>query len=94
MINYYQIIILILLILILKNIYDTNNLKEEMTITKKLIEQSQEQKVLDLKIIENENRKELENLSKEEQKFFLSPGSKLTKQHILTNLYTTQMIPF
>lgn len=91
MINYYQIIIFLLLILIIKNIY---NNKEKMTITDKIIEQSQEQKIMDLNIIENENTKQLEDLSRNEQQFLLSPGSKLTKQHILTNLYTTQMIPF
>lgn len=68
--------------------------KENMEVGKKIIEKSIEEKVLDLSVLEKENKKNLEDLSRDNQKIFLSLGNNLTKQHILTNLYTKLMIPF
>ncbi|ADO67435.1 hypothetical protein crov401 [Cafeteria roenbergensis virus] len=87
MINYYQIIIIILIFLIL---YKTIK-KEKMTNTN-LIEHSISPQVLDLSIIENKNKKDLENLSKEEQKFFYSYGNNQTKLQMLTNFITHKYI--
>ena len=69
---------------------EIKNVKENM----KLIEKTEEQDMLDLSVLEEENKKHLEDISKENQKVFFSPGNNLTKQHILTNLYTNLMIPF
>jgi len=87
MINYYQIIIIILIGLILYNI----TIRESLTNTK-LVEPTIEQKVLDLSVLEKQNKKELEELSSENQKVFFSPGNKHTKLQILTNFYTQQFI--
>lgn len=90
MINYYQIIVIILLGLILKSYMEIKNVKENM----KIVEKSEEETILDLSVLEKENKQNLEDISRENQKVFFSPGNNLTKQHILTNLYTNLMIPF
>lgn len=87
MIDYYQIIIIILIVLILYNV----TVKENLTNTK-IIETSEEKKVLDLSILENKNKKELEDLSRENQRVFLNPGSNKSKLQILTNFYTQKFI--
>lgn len=94
MINYYQIIIIILLGLILFSYLEDKKIKEKMDIKNDLIEKTEEEKVLDLSVLENENRELLEDLSRENQKIFFSPGNSYTKQHILTNLYTHLIMPF
>lgn len=81
MINYYFIIIILLVGLIMYNK------------PKKNIEKTTEQKVLNLEILENQVKKRLENLSRENQKFFFCPGNDITKLNIMTNLYTYHMMP-
>lgn len=79
MINYYQIIIIILISLILYNIYK----KEHMTNIS-----NKKEKILDLSIIEKKTKEDLNNISYKNQRFFSSPGNKYTKLQILTNFYT------
>lgn len=89
MINYYQIIIVILIGLIIYNIS-----KNKLFTNTKIIEPSIEQKTINLSVLEKKNKEKLENMSHKNQRFFFSPGNKLTKLQILTNFYTQQFMPF
>lgn len=55
-----------------------------------VVEKSTEQPVLDLSVLEKQNKKELNDLDHEDQKVFFSNGNKKTKLQILTNFYVQQ----
>jgi hypothetical protein len=85
--NYYHIIILLLLFLLFLN-------KMEKDIEKNENIENDEQEILDLKILEEKNKDELEKLGREEQKVFFPQENERTKLQVELNEYVNGYIGF
>jgi hypothetical protein len=88
--NYYHIIILLLLCLLFLNKME----KDSKIVEKNENVENDKQEILDLKILEEKNKDELEKLGREEQKVFFPKENEKTKMQVELNEYVNSYVGF